>query len=302
MNRKGGPLPSIKSLIASALQSDSDQAWAAIHALRAQGGDLVEGVCDQLFRAKNPRKRELAALIAAQLSVVSMGARGRRKYTPWAAAWAEERLVACLADHDRRVRSAGVSGLGHRPCAAALPKLLRFVDDADEDCRFSLALALGSYDQEDSASGLMRLMQDRQRDVRNWATFSLGSLLSIDAPAIRDALLQRACELDAEIRGEALVGLAKRHDARVDDLVLRELTGPFHGTWVLEAAALRGSPAFVAALEQLRNREGGELISYQVRQVDEAIEACRASSAKPPVCDPESKPQQSDRHDRTHPQ
>lgn len=70
---------------------------------------------------------------------------------------------------------------------------------------------------------LIQLSRDTDREVRNWATFGLGSQVDTDIPAIREALFARREEKDDEIRAEALVGLARRGDIRVAAALLNEL-------------------------------------------------------------------------------
>jgi len=66
-----------------------------------------------------------------------------------------------------------------------------------------------------SIAGLIRLSADSSVEVRDWATFGLGSLTDVDTPEVRDAFVARLVDDDAIVRGEAFVGLAKRQDARV---------------------------------------------------------------------------------------
>ena len=72
-------------------------------------------------------------------------------------------------------------------------------------------------------AALIELSSDPDYDVRNWATFGLGSQIDTDTPAIREALWARLEEPEDEVRGEAWVGLARRGDVRVAAALLREL-------------------------------------------------------------------------------
>lgn len=89
---------------------------------------------------------------------------------------------------------------------------------------------------------LVELSADPDRDVRNWATFGLG-LVNADSGTIRDELMARVCELDDEISGEAIVGLAKRGDIRVVQPLLDSIQSVLQenlefGTLIFEAADL----------------------------------------------------------------
>jgi hypothetical protein len=61
-------------------------------------------------------------------------------------------------------------------------------------------------------------------------------LIDTDSREIQDALFARTSEENGEIRGEALVGLARRNDERAFHLVRNELSHDYVGSWVLEAA------------------------------------------------------------------
>jgi HEAT repeat protein len=81
-------------------------------------------------------------------------------------------------------------------------------------------------------------MADDDQDVRDYATFGLGSCSDLDSPGIREALLQRVADSFADVRYEALVGLGKRRDVRVVPHVLRALHESPTNDWVIEAAYL----------------------------------------------------------------
>lgn len=121
---------------------------------------------------------------------------------------------------------------------------------------------------------LAMLSRDAVRDLRNWATFALGSQLESDSPELRAALYNRINESDPEIRGEALLGLARRRDVTIAAAVQRELEGEFHGDWAVEASQLLGDPRFLPTLRGLDERPAGPDAAYFRGSVREAIAAC----------------------------
>ena len=97
--------------------------------------------------------------------------------------------------------------------------------------RYAVVHALSGYDENQAIGALVSLSADLDRDVRNWATFGLGSQIDSDSTTIREALLARAVDADDEIRGEALVGLARRDETRVVPAIIHELN--LHGIEIL---------------------------------------------------------------------
>lgn len=87
-------------------------------------------------------------------------------------------------------------------------------------------------------NGLIALSKDTNFDVKNWATFGLGSQCDVDNDRLRQALIDRTEDSEQEIRGEALIGRARRKDDRVINKIENELTGEFNGAWPIEAASL----------------------------------------------------------------
>lgn len=80
---------------------------------------------------------------------------------------------------------------------------------------------------------------------------------------------------DPEVRGEALVGLGRRHDEQLKSAVLEELSGEFHGDWVLEAAEAIADPDFVPVLESMRARMSADLPGRFFVRLEAALLACQ---------------------------
>ena len=89
--------------------------------------------------------------------------------------------------------------------------------------RYAVTRSLGGCPEESAIRALIELSRDQDFEVRNWATFGLGSLTEADSKEIRQALADRLSESNEEIRGEALVGLVERHDQRAIVPLIREL-------------------------------------------------------------------------------
>jgi HEAT repeat protein len=70
---------------------------------------------------------------------------------------------------------------------------------------------------------LIELTKDESDEVRNWATFSLGTQCKQDSPEIRAALLKRVDDTFEDARDEAIWGLAQRRESLGLRLVLERL-------------------------------------------------------------------------------
>jgi hypothetical protein len=111
--------------------------------------------------------------------------------------------------------------------------------------------------------------------VRDWATFGLGSLTDVDTPELRDALLARMSEDDDEIRGEALIGLARRHHPDALVLVRDELNRMFAGDWPIEAAELLADTSLHPALQAVWESLSPEDTAHFERRFVAALDACK---------------------------
>jgi len=266
---------STQRLIRRALSNGAPRAaWNALSLLQRRGSAGTPGQLRLLARSANAHRRALAMDIAARLH--APGRAGRHAAEAFAPAQTEALLVAGLADANPRVLQAAILGLAHRPAAAALPVLLGLADHPDARIRFALARALGSYAEPDATAALMRLARDRDDDVRDWATFGIGALRDTDDDAIRSLLWANAHDPDRDVRGEAVVGLARRGDARVIDLLKERLADGDCRGYELEAVQEMPRPELLAPLQALlaaaeRSREHSRV---WLGELLDAIEAC----------------------------
>ena len=102
---------------------------------------------------------------------------------------------------------------------------------------------------------LLSLVTDADLSNRDWATFLISGLPE-DSPEIRRALLTASEDVDADVRDEAIVGLARR-DRETALALLRPLLSEQLGIVVLEAATILGEPSLVPALKEIETWEGG---------------------------------------------
>jgi HEAT repeat protein len=135
----------------------------------------------------------------------------------------------------------------------AVPVLVALAGHPDAEVRLSVATSFagvvtGLPDGPD-VRALIALTRDRDPQVRNWATFTLGFQAEVDSPAIRAALWERTGDENADAREEGIHGLARRHDPRSVPLLTQLLDNP-DGAHVLtfRAAQIMGAPELLPAL------------------------------------------------------
>lgn len=151
-----------------------------------------------------------------------------------------------------------IDALGYAWDENASLSVLRFADHPDASVRLAVVQngvhGLNGTEGETAVSVvLIRLTDDASGDVRNWATFGLGSILELDTPEVRDAFVRRLEDPHDETRGEALVGLARRGDERALAPTLGELEGDAVGVLAVQSAAFLGNDSLLSTLQELRS-------------------------------------------------
>ncbi|MGE6758303.1 HEAT repeat domain-containing protein [Corallococcus interemptor] len=257
---------SVPELIALALQGDEDDetAWKAIWELRTRGDDEVFEAAVRLLHSPSSCERGRGADILAQLGSPKPG-------PELVTRCADEILAALATEQEAAVLASMGTALGHLRDARAVPALQPLKDHPDSDVRMGVVMGMMPHRDPVAIQTLIQLSRDSDEDVRNWATFSLGSQAEdVDTPELRDALFDRLTESNIELRGEALVGLALRKDPRVLEPLRRELESSEVIVLAVEAAQALEDVSLLPLL--LRLREGpGEADSYFRHVLADAI-------------------------------
>ena len=165
--------------------------------------------------------------------------------------------------------------LGHRQDPRAIEPLVGFKDHPDDLVRYGVVYGLLGHENALAVQTLIELALDPDADVRDWATFGLGSLLDADTPAIRAALFARLADGDSDTRGEAMVGLARRHDHRIVEPLLNELEAGQFGSLLIEAAAEIGDSHLYPVLVRLREEWEGDKDGWLYQELEETLGKCQ---------------------------
>jgi HEAT repeats len=118
----------------------------------------------------------------------------------------------------------------------ALPFATHPVAGVRLDATHALYSCAGEPAAREAIDALVLLSRDSDDDVRDWATFGLGTRIDADAPEIRAALAERLADEHLEVREEAAVGLARRHDERAFEAVRALLEADEVSSLTVEAA------------------------------------------------------------------
>jgi HEAT repeat protein len=145
---------------------------------------------------------------------------------------------------------------------------------ADPQVRFGVAFGLSREEDPLAIQALIDLSSDEDDEVRDWATFALGTQTDLDSPQIREALFKRAVDPNdnSNAPGEGLVGLARRRHEQAFDLILRALQSGRAGTLVFEAAETLADPRLYRALIKLQ--DDPDYDDYERHRLEDAIAAC----------------------------
>jgi len=206
---------STDDLIRLVLTKDADDddyrypVWILQHRLP----EILMPVSD-LIRSSDAKSRETAATILGQ-----NGVRNKR---------AVSQCVDLLVGMIHQESDVGVLGsiafaMGHLHDPRCIEEVLSLIQHPNADVRYAVVHSLTGHEDPQAIKALIALSDDNDPDVRNWATFGIGSMIETDIPALREALFDRLSETEQEIRLAAIVGLAQRGDIRIVVPLLDEL-------------------------------------------------------------------------------
>lgn len=243
---------------------DDDCRWDLIGGILTECPDDVLEAGQALLRDGAERGRTLGADILGRLAGVEPNARPAIQRA-LLDAFAIEAAVSPLASI--------VAALGHMGDAGIIGLIFPLADHPNAEVRLAVAFAISTVSPQplapEARRALIGLCRDADPEVRDWATFGLGTLTDADGPDVRAALLARAEDAHHEARAEALFGLAVRHDPRAVPHLIRALESPLVGGLEVDAAAAAADPRLLPALWALQ--QSGAADEVRLRR---AIDRC----------------------------
>jgi hypothetical protein len=257
-----------EDLIRLASQDDDDnsEVWDAIGVLRFRGSDAIWQRAAAMTRSEQPLERRRGFDILAQLGIPE-------RQRP------EETLALILDalehEQDAAVLSSAAVAVTHRTDERAAVSLARHRHHPDALVRHGVVCGLLTMETPVAIEALLELSRDSDVDVRDWATFALGSQIDVDTPQIREALRNRLSDPDNDTRHEALCGLARRKDASIVTQLSNEIACGNLSWSLLEAAQELAHPDLLPVLIKLRDtQDPGGSGDGEWNQLEEAIAAC----------------------------
>lgn len=255
---------------------DDHEYWTLVQRLQELGSSATYGAALLLCKSDDHARRRLACHLLGRMTW------NRPEERDEALAVLEDRA---FSESHVQVLQAALIALGQLGDPRGLDAVIVRAEHPSPDVRLAVASSLpslvGDPPRPKALEVLRALMNDPVVAVRDWATFGLGSQLDIDDDPTRAALIERLTDRDPVTNGEALVGLARRHDRRALDAVLEHLRHFLIGSYVVDAAHELADPRALPLLLELRDQD--EVFGINPGRLDRAIESCRGMAPPTPV-------------------
>ncbi len=247
-------------------EEDEHNYWNYVYILHFRSGEEEFIAASKLCESQSVEERILGINILSQLGIP------QRTFLQQSG----DILLKLLSTEENSQVLASIGfAFGHLKDSRSISPLVKLKNHPDADVRMGVVSALSGQVSELAIQTLIDLSRDEDENIRNWATFNLGSQIETDTQAIRDALFARiisetgSSDIIAEIRGEALVGLAIRKDERVINSLIIELKSGCVGILPIEAASEMGDARLKSALIDLE-----EYWDLNIELLQEAISSC----------------------------
>lgn len=218
--------------------------WCKIHELRRRGSKDIYSCSKKLCKSKDFKEKTIGIDILAQFG--SPNLIHSKEVT-------QLLLQMLKKEKDPRILNSLLVSLGHNNKnikSKDIDFLNSFQTHENSDVRYGLVFALLGKEYKNAITTLITMSKDKSKLVRDWATFGLGTQIEKNSKIIRDALWSRVIDDDQDTRLEAIVGLAKRQDPKIKDVIIEELKNGEYGTLLFEAVLEIGDYDFLKYLNK----------------------------------------------------
>jgi HEAT repeat protein len=249
---------------------DEDCRWELIDGIVTECPDDVMEVATAMIYSQSEKNRTLAADVFGRLIGVEPDV--KPSMLPIL-------MSALSVEADHAAVASMVAALGHIGDPGVLGGVFPLADHPAAAVRLAVAFTIATLSPQplapEARNALICLSRDCDPEVRDWATFGLGTLSDVDGPDVRAALLARAEDAYHDTRAEALFGLAVRRDPRAVPHLIRALQSPTVGGLEVDAAAAAADPRLLPALWALQH--AGRADAVRLRR---AIDRCSGREAR----------------------
>jgi len=218
--------------------------WDNIRVLRKRPSEELFFKCVELTKSKDPKIRSIGINILAQMGVTPR---------PFLKQTLKLYFELLNIESNPKVLMSLLYAIGHnngKLNKTQIEKLCTFSDNDNNWVKEGLVSSLLGVDNLNAIETLIKLSTDKISHIRNWATFGIGTQIERDNKNIKEALWNRINDTHQETKLEAIVGLAKRKDSRVNEIIKQELLDGEYGTLLFEAIIETSDKQFLPLLRQ----------------------------------------------------
>jgi HEAT repeat protein len=159
-------------------------------------------------------------------------------------------ILSNLNTDNESLLESTIAAAGRRRTSKAIEYFGIHAEHRNPIIREAVAVALGFCDDDErSINLLIHLSKDPVDDVRDWATFGLGSQVSISTNEIIQALIERVNEQNLAVASEAIIGLAKREYPGCDTWILERLESDHINILLIDACIIVKCKKFLPRLK-----------------------------------------------------
>lgn len=246
--------------------------WDNVKTLCTRPEKAVFKRCSALVKSKLPRERRIGIDVLSQLG-------GEER--PFQKQTLALYIRILPKESDVKVLESLLHAIGHNNKELddkGIDKLSYLKKHRYAVVRYGVIHALQGVDRPAAIDMLIELSTDKDTDVRDWATFSIGSMITRNNKAIRDALWARVNDTDEDTRMEAVMGLASRKDPGIYEIIRRELSTGEIGTLLFDAIAALGGQEFLSPLKKLHKQSANDHTIHPqwLSKLEDAIEELSA--------------------------
>lgn len=232
-------------LLSRLINNKTDKSrWDNISILRKRPSQELFAKCVELTESNKPKIRKIGIDILAQLGLPPR---------PFLQDTLKVYFELLAKETEPDVLMSLFYSIGHnneKLDNRQIDKICSFIYNDNSWIKEGLVSAVLGIDNLTAIETLIKLSSDKLTHIRNWATFGLGSQIERNNKEIREALWKRVNDKHQETKLEAIVGLARRKDKRVNDIIRREITGGKYGTLLFEAIIETQDKEFLPLLKQ----------------------------------------------------